>query len=276
MPELPEVELVTRSLDEAVRGRQIANAVLIRGRLAPHTDPASFAKHLKNGVINRVHRRGKHILIELSSNRTLITHLRLSGRFLLLTPDDINPKFTYAVFEFDDDQRLVFEDQRHFGLMKIADTHELFETDELRKLAPEPFSAEFSDGYFYGTLRGSKRNVKELLLDQSKVCGLGNIYASEALFLSGINPKSAANRNSAKRAALLRLRILDVLNEAIRFAEMIPRDPVRIGEGVYGNGSVTSWRVYDRENEPCPNCSRPIARIRQGGRSTYYCRRCQR
>ncbi|NOT49286.1 MAG: DNA-formamidopyrimidine glycosylase, partial [Acidobacteria bacterium] len=140
MPELPEVEHVSKELQRLIAGRRIETAELRRQRLAPDIGPTEFAKKLAGSAVNFVHRRGKHILIDLDNGRTLIVHLRMSGRFMLLTPDDDDPKFTHAAFYFNDQGRLVFQDQRHFGLMKIVDTERLFETKELAKLAPEPFS----------------------------------------------------------------------------------------------------------------------------------------
>src|SRR5438874_2041117 len=144
MPELPEVELIARSLDSLVKGRTIVNAELLRERLAPDTSPALFARDLAESTINFIHRRGKHILFDLGNDKTLIVHLRMSGRFSLLPAERENPKFTHAILHFGDDSRLVFDDQRHFGLMKIVKTGELGQAKELAKLAPEPFSEEFS------------------------------------------------------------------------------------------------------------------------------------
>ncbi len=275
MPELPEVEHVSKALQELVAGRRIEMAELRRARLAPDTDADTFSNKLARAVINFVHRRGKHILIDLDNGHTLIVHLRMSGRFMLLTPDDDDPKFTHAVFHLADQSRLVFQDQRHFGLMKIVETTKLFEAKELSKLAPEPFSSNFSQLYFRQILKTSNRVLKEVLLDQTKVCGVGNIYASEAMFLAGISPRRRAKNVPASRVGPLFESIKAVLSEAIEAQSSITPDPVIIGEGVYGVADAR-WRVYDRENEPCPNCSAPIQRIRQGARSTYFCKKCQR
>lgn len=276
MPELPEVEIVARSLDKLVKGRSVATAVLRRQRLAPDHTQAQFAKKLKGATINFVHRRGKHILIDLDNGRTLITHLRMSGRFMLLNGDHEDPKFAHAVLYFDDGTRLVFDDQRHFGLMKIVDTERLNEANEIAKLAPEPFSEDFSPDYLREAMRSSNRPIKEFLLDQTKVCGLGNIYAAEALFLSGISPRRRGRSVSGSRTELLHRNIRAVLQEAIDAVGSITPDPVFVGEEIYGGGSERGWRVYDREDEPCPTCSSAIRRIRQGARSTYYCPKCQR
>jgi formamidopyrimidine-DNA glycosylase len=276
MPELPEVELVARALDVLVKGRSISAAELRRERLAPDITPDEFAGRLANASINFVHRRGKHILFDLGNGRTLITHLRMSGRFLLLTVDREDPKFTHAVFYLDDETRLVFQDQRHFGLMKIVETPALYEAKELKKLAPEPFSGEFSPGYFRKTLKTSKKSLKEFLLDQTKVTGLGNIYASEAMFLAGANPKIPANKLSGKRADILFEKVREVLREAIGDVSNLQVDPENIEGSYYSSGDESRWRVYDREKEPCPNCQTPIIRLKQGGRSTYFCPKCQK
>jgi formamidopyrimidine-DNA glycosylase len=276
MPELPEVELISRSLHALVKGRTINSAKLLRERLAPDTPPREFSKKLHKSAINFVHRRGKHILIDLDNERTLIVHLRMSGRFSILPAEREDPKFTHAVFNLDDDTRLVFDDQRHFGLMKIVETGELYEAKELKKLAPEPFSDEFSIDYLFATAKSSRRTIKEFLLDQTKVCGVGNIYASEALFLSGIDPRNPAFKLSKPSIVRLHTSILAVLDKAISYAETRRVDPENL-EGNYFSGSDDPmWLVYDRENQPCYNCETPITRIKQNGRSTYFCRGCQR
>ena len=276
MPELPEVEAVTRDLNKRIAGRSIEHAELRRDRLAPEITRERFRESLSDSTVNFVHRRGKHILIDLDNGSTLIVHLRMSGRFMLLEPDDDDPKFAHAAFHFTDGTRLVFDDQRHFGLMKVAATGELAGTRELAKLAPEPFSEEFTAQYLSGMIRTSGRVLKEILLDQTKVCGVGNIYASEALYLSRINPKTRGRGISAARCSVLYENIKIVLNDAIDLTTSIEMHPKFIGEGVYGRGSETRWRIYDCENEPCHSCGNSIRKIRQGGRSTYYCPKCQR
>lgn len=276
MPELPEVELISRSLNSLVKGRNIREAVLLRQRLAPESSPADFARDLIGSTIVSVGRRGKHILIHLDNDRTLIVHLRMSGRFSLLTDEDEDPKFTHATFRFSDETRLVFDDQRHFGLMKIAATAELNNAKELAKLAPEPFSDEFSIRYFRSVLLRSQRNLKEFLLDQTKVCGLGNIYAAEAMFAAGVDPRIAANRVSVRRTARLFDAIRAVLRLAISHAGGLEVDPKNLEGGYFSVGEETVWYVYDREGEPCIKCKTPIVRLKQGSRSTYYCRRCQK
>jgi formamidopyrimidine-DNA glycosylase len=274
MPELPEVELISRSLDTLVKGRTINSAELLRLRLVPDKTPAQFANDLNGRVVNFVHRRGKHILFDLTHDLTLIVHLRMSGRFSLLNDETELPKFTHAVFQLDTGNRLVFDDQRHFGLMKVVPTSELYEAKELKKLAPEPYSDDFSPTYLYKTTRSSKRNVKEFLIDQTRVCGLGNIYACEAMFAAGLNPRRAVGRLTKPASRRLYESILSVLEEAIEHGSGRQVDPQNL-EGNYFSGVGPGWYVYDRERQPCRICGEPIQRIKQGARSTYFCRKCQ-
>ena len=199
----------------------------------------------------------------------------MSGRFMLLPVERELPKYTHAIFYFEDEMRLIFQDQRHFGFMRIVETVNLYESKELKKLAPEPFSDDFNPQYFRDVLKTSKKNLKEFLLDQTKVLGLGNIYASEALFLAKISPQIAANKVSARKANVLIAKIREILRESIAHGSTLRVNPENIEGSYYGGGFENHWRVYDREKEPCVNCETPIKRIVQGGRSTYYCPRCQ-
>ena len=276
MPELPEVELVTRFLNKLVGGRKIENATLIRQRLAPDSTPKQFAKALSGATINFINRRGKHILFDLDNGRTLVTHLRMSGRFMLLSEEAELPKFTHAIFDLDDGERLVFQDQRHFGFMRVARTRDLNDLPEIKKLAPEPFSHEFSVDYLFSSLKRGDRSLKEFLLDQSRVCGLGNIYAAEALFLAGIHPSKRSHSLSRPRTILLHQNIRRILQEAIDAGSTLNIDPADSDSAYYGGEYERFWRVYDRESQPCPRCKTPIRRLKHGGRSTFFCPTCQR
>ena len=276
MPELPEVELVARALDGLVSGLRIEAARLIRPGLAPGNTPREFARSLRGARFEKVGRRGKHILAELDNGRVLITHLRMTGRFLLLPARRPLPKHTHALFRLDDGRRLAFTDQRHFGLMKLVGADELFETKELRSLAPEPFSEEFTPAYLGAALARSRRTLKAILLDQTKVTGLGNIYAAEALFVARANPFAVAADFSRRRLPRLHAAILEVLRESIAHGSTMNVDPENIDGSYYGGAYEGRWRVYDREGEPCPACRAPIRRFAHAGRSTYFCPRCQK
>jgi formamidopyrimidine-DNA glycosylase len=275
MPELPEVELVAKSLEKLVSGRNILIAELLRQRLAPDSSPESFGEKINGSTINSVSRRGKHILFDLNNSNTLIVHLRMSGRFMLLPIERELPKFSHAIFYFEDESRLIFTDQRHFGFMKIVETENLQQAKEIAKLAPEPFSDEFSSEYFRKTLKSSTRSIKELLLDQTKVTGLGNIYAAEAMFLARVNPQIAANKISKIKANRLHKFVKEVLFESIENGSTINVNPENIDGSYYDGGFEDHWHVYDREDEPCSRCGAKIKRIKQSGRSSYFCPRCQ-
>jgi formamidopyrimidine-DNA glycosylase len=276
MPELPEVELVARSLDRLITGQRIVRARLLRARLAPETSPRAFAQRLRGARIEEIGRRGKHILFMLDNARVLIAHLRMTGRFLYSSPDAPLPKHTHAIFQLSDGRQLLFIDQRHFGMMKIVAASELYEAKELRSLAPEPFSNEFTPDYLHQAISRSHRTLKETLLDQKRVLGLGNIYAAEVMFLARINPFITASELSRRRVPRLHRAILDVLSESLSHGSTMNVDPENIDGSYYGGDYEGHWRVYDREDEPCPSCNAPILRISHAGRSTFFCPRCQR
>src|SRR6185369_9272877 len=211
MPELPEVEHVVRALSPVVTGRRILAAELNLKRIAPGISRRSFNVQLQNARITAVGRRGKYILFHLESGHVLTTHLRMTGKFVSLTTDESLPPYAHVVFYLDDDHRLVYCDMRQFGRMQIFKDA----PKELQTLAPEPLSDDFTEEYFLSTLKRSGRPLKHLLLDQTRVLGLGNIYAVEALFLAGVSPMKAANKLSKPRARKLYQAIRDVLQEAI-------------------------------------------------------------
>jgi formamidopyrimidine-DNA glycosylase len=273
MPELPEVEHVVRALRPVVTGRRILAAELNLKRIAPELSRAAFGRQLRNSLITGVGRRGKYILFELESGRMLATHLRMTGKFVSLTTDESLPPYAHVVFYLDDERRLVFCDMRQFGRMRLITSAQRL-PKELNTLAPEPLSDEFTEEYFLETLSRSKRSLKQLLLDQTRVLGLGNIYAVEALFLAAINPSKPANKLSKPRARKLYQAIRRVLREAIDAGSTLQIN-MADGNASYIGTTERFWRVYEREGEPCLNCKTPIKRIVHGGRSTYYCPRCQ-
>jgi formamidopyrimidine-DNA glycosylase len=276
MPELPEVEHVVRALRRSVRGARIVAAEISLPKLVPPSSLAAFKRKIKNSRIENITRRGKYILIELDSDRVLVVHLRMTGKFLVLSPDDSLPKHSHAVFYLDDERRLVFRDQRQFGVMKLVAAARVQNTKGIRELAPEPFSEDFNVEYLKEVFGRSKRTLKTLLLDQSKVLGLGNIYAAEALFRAGINPFATASSLSLKRVARLHQSIRDVLRAAVS-GSSARRINIENAEGFsYGEAFGKVWQVYEREGKPCYKCGASVRRLTHGGRSTYWCPVCQR
>jgi formamidopyrimidine-DNA glycosylase len=274
MPELPEVEHVVRALRPVVVGKRILAAELKLKRIAPGISRNRFNHQLKDSRVIGVGRRGKYILFELESGQLLSTHLRMTGKFVALPNEDKLPAYAHVIFYLDDEKRLVFCDMRQFGRMRIIKSSNDF-PKELLALAPEPLSDDFTEEYLIETLSHSRRPLKTLLLDQTRVLGLGNIYAVEALFLSGIHPLKQAHTLSKPRARKLYQAIRTILQEAIDAGSTLRID-LSAGESSYLGTSERFWRVYEREGEPCVNCGTAIRRIAHAGRSTYFCPRCQR
>jgi formamidopyrimidine-DNA glycosylase len=275
MPELPEVEHVVRGLRRAVLGRQILAAEVKLPRLLAAPSPATFKRKLRGPRIDAVSRRGKYILFELDSGDVLLVHLRMTGKFLCINQHEPLPPYPHVVFYLDDDRRLVFCDMRQFGRMTLVSAKKLLFLPQIETLAPEPLTDDFSFAYFRETLSKSRRSLKQLLLDQTKILGLGNIYASEALFLARISPLKSAHSLSKLRTLRLHQAIRDILEEAIAAGSTLRIDLTE-GSGSYVGSTERFWRVYEREGEPCVKCGTRIKRVVQGGRSTYFCPRCQR
>src|SRR6185369_8780587 len=203
----------------------------------------------------------------------LAVHLRMTGKFVLLNADDELPRHAHAIFYLDHDQRLIFRDQRQFGVMKLIESSKLSQTKGISELAPEPFGTEFTLEYLRSLLKRSHRSLKTLLLDQTKVLGLGNIYAAEALFRARINPFKPADELAARRVPALH----EAIREVLQFAVDHIRGSISLEEGFsYGAAFESFWQVYEREGEPCVRCGAKICSATQGGRSTYWCPKCQR
>lgn len=275
MPELPEVEHIVRALRQTLVGSTIEAAELKLARLAPEISASAFHRKLRGARIDAVDRRGKYILIKLHSSRVLLVHLRMTGKFTCITLDEELPRHAHVIFHLADDRRLVFSDMRQFGRLKIVAASRLLKTRELSVLAPEPLYDDFSVEYLRSILKRSRRTLKQLLLDQTKILGLGNIYAAEALFLARISPFAPAASISSKRVERLHESIRQVLLEAIESGSTLRID---LGDrnGSYLGSDERFWRVYEREGEPCVRCGARIKRVVHAGRSTYYCPRCQR
>lgn len=292
MPELPEVEHVVRALRRVLVRRRILAAEISLPKLVLPDSPKVFARKIKGSRVTGVRRRGKFILIDLDkaralshgravstrrgSGNVLIVHLRMTGSFGYLTTDEHLPRHAHAIFYLDNERRLVFCDQRQFGIMKLVPYRRVERTKGIRELAPEPFSDDFNVVYLKEILARSQRSLKTLLLDQTRVLGLGNIYAAEALYRARINPFKVSRSISARRVERLHHAIREVLADALTDSST-SRVNLEHPEGTsYGEAFERFWQVYDREGEPCVNCGTKIRRAAHGGRSTYWCPRCQR
>lgn len=275
MPELPEVEHVVRALRRSVLGQRIVAVDVNLPRLLAGVSAATFKRKLRGVRIEAINRRGKYILIELDHDRVLLVHLRMTGKFVRLVHGQKLPPYAHAVFYLDDDSVLAFCDMRQFGRMSLQTRANLHESPQLSILAPEPLSDSFTVEQLQQILKRSRRDLKQLLLDQTKVLGLGNIYASEALFVARISPFAVPAKLSKQRVLRLYEAIRQTLNDAIDEGSTLRID-LDDEASSYIASSERFWRVYEREGEPCVRCGGKIRRVVQGGRSTYYCPKCQR
>jgi formamidopyrimidine-DNA glycosylase len=271
MPELPEVETIVRDLSGLVTGRTIVAVKVLKPDLLGGDRPAAFARALKGSRIRAITRRAKNLIFDLGDDR-LVVNLGMTGRLLVTSSGSPLPAHLGVRFELDDGRLLLYQDVRRFGRLDHLTAAEWAARDSA--LGLEPLSPAFDDAELYRLTRGSRVAIKTWLMNQRRVVGVGNIYASEALFRARIEPRRAAGRITRKQAASLRVAIQEVLQEAIDFRGTTLLD-YRDAAGERGE-FATRLRVYDREGEPCRACETPIRRIVQGGRSTFFCPHCQK
>lgn len=294
MPELPEVETVMRGLKPVLEGRTIQSVSLRRDGLR-FPFPADFAGRLSGQRIGNLTRRAKYILASLGSGDCLLVHLGMTGRFTVLPAqskarnlgefyfetgtEQGEGAHDHVVLTLDDGARVVYTDPRRFGIMDLfpeaeAGTHKL-----LSGIGIEPLGNELNADYLAERFRGKAAPLKAALLDQKLIAGLGNIYVSEVLHRSGLSPKRKSGslvhrKTHDPRLELLVRNIRDVLNEAIVAGGSTLQDFAHT-DGAEGSFQQR-FRVYDREGQPCAQCGAPILRLVQSGRSTFYCRHCQK
>jgi len=263
VPELPEVETVARSIAPLI-GRRIVTAEFRCLRVLRGGDPDRMSARVEGRRITGVKRYGKFILVSFGGGGYLLIHLGMTGRLLLGGPEG---KHTHAILTFDRGT-LLYDDSRQFGCIQFSEEF----PERLRKLGPEPLEVRFED--FAAALRRRKTRIKALLLNQGFVRGVGNIYADEALFRSGIHPMAVAARLRGDRARRLYDAMVAVLSEAIAAGGSSISDYVD-AEGRKGFFQF-SHRVYQRTGEPCVACGTPIRRVLVAQRSSHFCPRCQR
>jgi formamidopyrimidine-DNA glycosylase len=271
MPELPEVETTRRGIAQTVTGQRIARVIVRESRLRWRL-PDEFAAHLQNQRIREVKRRAKYILIDLDSG-CLIVHLGMSGSLRVMDAAAAPLKHDHIDLVLDNGQCVRFNDPRRFGSMHYT-TDDPNEHALLKKLAPEPLSDEFNADYLATKARRRKVAVKQFIMNSNLVVGVGNIYASEALFRSGIRPSRAAGKVKKEELVRLAKAIKAVLSDAIKAGGTTLRDYVN-ADGTPGYFRQKLF-VYERAREPCRKCKTPIKQLRHGQRSTYYCPTCQK
>ena len=277
MPELPEVESLRRLLMESAQGRTIVSARTTQPRLR-RVVADDFDRVIAGRRIGEVRRRAKYLLIGLSGGMTLLVHLGMSGslthRGQGFCDDDFAPAHDHLRFELDDGTALVYNDPRRFGLLKLIPSNELEAAAELRGLGPEPLERDFNADYLFKSTRGRRAAIKNLLMDQGVVAGVGNIYACEILFAAKVRPGRAAGRITRAEANLITEYTKAILARAIGSGGTTFRS-YRDSRGLPGRFS-TDLQVYGREGEPCYVCRSPIKSKVLGQRSSFYCPVCQR
>jgi len=295
MPELPEVETVARGLAPHVRGRRIIS-VTRSDKALRLPWPDDFAARLEGARIKAIARRAKFLLWRLEGGMSLLSHLGMSGRFTVLPGGGGKTRglgefyfhpaaapepgpHDHLTLVLDDQTRVIYTDPRRFGFFDLLATEAEGRHPMLARLGPEPLGPQFTAAHLAAACQGRRAPIKSVLLDQKTVAGLGNIYVCEALFRARISPKrTAASLSPSGRAAgrigRLVAQIRAVLREAIAAGGSTLRDHARVsGEA---GGFQQHFSVYGRAGEPCEACGRPVRRITQSGRSSFYCSACQR
>ena len=274
MPELPEVETVSRSLARELAGRRITSLVAVTW---PRTiaEPAveELGERLRERAILGVERRAKYVLIRLDEDETIVVHLRMTGQLLVVDAATPSDRHTHVAVALDDGRELRFHDPRKFGRWWLLNGPALEETLE-RKLGPEPLDASWSAGDLAAALAGKRTKIKPTLLDQSLVAGIGNIYADEALWRAQIHPLRSAGSLTPAEVAALHAAIIHVLAAAIERRGTTLRN-YRDAAGDEGENQH-HLAAYGRTGAPCPRCATPIERIVVAQRSTHFCPACQR
>lgn len=269
MPELPEVETIRRDLIRDVKGKKIKDVQILNPRVIKEPKPAEFKRRLRGTTFKDFLRRAKVLAIKLSSGDYLVVHLRMSGQLIYSTEKEEKARL---IFVLSDGKYLNFNDQRLFAELRlVCDWQKL---KFVQKLGPEPLEKGFTVQRFREMLAGKKTKIKPLLLEQTFIGGIGNLYAQEALFLAGILPTRAANKLKDEAIKKLHAAIQRVLREGIRYRGSSV-DNYLNGRGQKGKYHLR-LKVYGRKDEPCLKCKTKIKKISLAGRGTCFCPKCQK
>ncbi len=270
MPELPEVETVVRGLREPLVGRRIDSVWYEREKVIQLPSAELFSARIKGQTVKAINRRAKYILCELDHD-ILAVHLKMTGRLFVAAPENQPPEDRWVRLRLglDNGEELCFSDARRFGRVYLAGTV----AEITPMLGPEPLEDAFTPSVLKQQLEGRSKQIKALLLDQSFVAGVGNIYADEALHRAGIHPQRASDSLKTSEIKRLHGTIRAVLNEGIEH-QGASVNWYRKPDGTKGE-SQDHFYVYDREGEPCLTCGTPIIKIRVAQRGTHYCPQCQ-
>lgn len=274
MPELPEVETVRKGLENLVIGATVKAVDVYWDRIIAGSAPSEVFKELLVGeTIQKIRRRGKFLLVDFD-HYTMISHLRMEGKYEVVPSSDSLKKHTHVVFHMEDERDLRYLDVRKFGRMELVALGKEETVSGIQRLGPEPFEGEFLLEPFQEKLTRIKKAIKPALLDQRLVTGLGNIYVDEALFQAKIHPERPGYSLNNEETERLHAAIIDVLGKSIKAGGTTIRTYLNaLGEA----GSFQQvLKVYGKTGEPCVNCGRPIQKTKVAQRGTHYCAHCQK
>ncbi len=271
MPELPEVETICTGLKPKLVGASIKSTKVNTPKLRIAM-PRQLEEKLKNKTITAITRRAKYIIIELDDEQSLVIHLGMSGR-VTLTKNYSAKKHDHLVITLSNGQTMALNDPRRFGLVALINSAEINLDKLFVNLGVEPLSKQFNETVLAKLLKNRQRDIKSCIMDAGLVVGVGNIYASESLYLAGVHPLKIASKLNLEECSNLTKAIKQVLKAAIKAGGSSLRD-YRQADGEMGYFQH-NFRVYDRSGQPCSQCRTKIERIKQAGRSSYYCPKCQ-
>lgn len=270
MPELPEVETVRRGLDRLLKGRRIDGVDWRKAKLRGGASPRPL-EELEGQRVTGLRRHGKFLLWDLSGGGTFLAHLGMTGKLLFAEPGEERRPHTHLVLTLDDERELRYSDPRRFGLLKLFPKGAGI--PDLEHYGMDALDPAFTPKALGAMLSASKAPLKAFLLDQTWVAGVGNIYACEAMWRAKLSPKRRANTVPKAKVAPLHKGILGALNDSLAAGGTSFNDYV---DAIGTEGSfMLEVAVFQREGEPCPRCGKPVKRITQSGRSTFYCDSCQ-
>ncbi len=272
MPELPEVETVKNTLKELVLNKKIKDANIRYDKIVEYPTSNEFIKDIKNQVIVDIKRRGKWLMFELN-DYYLLSHLRMEGKYLIRNINDPYDKHEHVSFTFEDNTQLRYKDTRKFGRMYLYPKDIVYSKKPLNELGLEPWDVNLTSNYLKDKYKNKKLPIKTVLLDQSIIVGIGNIYADEILFLAKINPNTLAKDLKNKDLVNIISYTKDILEKAIKLGGTTIKS-YESKEGVHGRFQ-NELLVHGKVGK-CPNCSKEILKIKINGRSTYYCSNCQK
>ncbi len=273
MPELPEVETVKETLKNLVLYKKIENVIVRYPNIIASPVVEKFIENIKRETICDIHRRGKWLLFELN-NYYLLSHLRMEGKYIIRTREDIYEKHEHIIFQFEDGTQLRYKDTRKFGRMHLVKKEDLRNYKAIEEIGYEPWDINLTEKYLLEKYKNKRIPIKTSLLDQSIIAGIGNIYADEILFLCHINPLKECCKITKKEATDIILYTKEVLEKAIQSGGTTIRS-YESSEGVHGRFQQ-ELLIHNKEHEACTVCATEIVKITVGGRGTYYCPKCQK